>query len=66
MDKCFCKEKSNKSSDSPKFALNWLTELGHDYLNTINVADDDFSDFLRKHFDDLKVRFREVFAAKFA
>ncbi|KAK6758751.1 hypothetical protein RB195_016149 [Necator americanus] len=46
-----------KNKDSPKFALNWLTELGHDYLNTINVADDDFSKFLRDHYDDLKESF---------
>ncbi|KIH50608.1 hypothetical protein ANCDUO_19311, partial [Ancylostoma duodenale] len=46
-----------KNKDSPKFALNWLTEVGHDYLNTINVADEDFADFLRKHYDDLKESF---------
>ncbi|EYB91470.1 hypothetical protein Y032_0205g1912 [Ancylostoma ceylanicum] len=46
-----------KNKDSPKFALNWLTELGHDYANTINVADEDFADFLRKHYDDLKESF---------
>ncbi|KAK6016287.1 hypothetical protein OSTOST_18232, partial [Ostertagia ostertagi] len=40
--------------NSPKFALNWLTELGHDYMNQVNVADEDFAEFLTEHFDLLK------------
>ncbi|KAK6042540.1 hypothetical protein COOONC_19955 [Cooperia oncophora] len=43
-----------KYKDSPKFALNWHTELGHDYMNQVNVADDDFAEFLKGHFDLLQ------------
>uniref|UniRef100_A0A0K0DBM5 Sulfatase domain-containing protein n=1 Tax=Angiostrongylus cantonensis TaxID=6313 RepID=A0A0K0DBM5_ANGCA len=46
-----------KYRDSPKFALNWLTELGHDYMNKVNVADDDFANFLIKHYEELKESF---------
>ncbi|KAJ1364399.1 hypothetical protein KIN20_024492 [Parelaphostrongylus tenuis] len=46
-----------KYRDSPKFALNWLTELGHDYMNKVNVADDDFANFLLEHYDELKNSF---------
>nr|CDJ80911.1 Protein of unknown function DUF229 domain containing protein [Haemonchus contortus] len=46
-----------KYKDSPKFALNWLTELGHDYMNQINVADEDFAKFLADHFEILKDSF---------
>ncbi|CAJ0588170.1 unnamed protein product, partial [Cylicocyclus nassatus] len=30
-----------KNKDSPKFALSWFNEIGHEYLNTVNVADKD-------------------------
>uniref|UniRef100_A0A0N4WAK5 Sulfatase domain-containing protein n=1 Tax=Haemonchus placei TaxID=6290 RepID=A0A0N4WAK5_HAEPC len=46
-----------KYKDSPNFALNWLTELGHDYMNQINVADEDFAKFLTDHFGILKDSF---------
>ncbi|KHJ92944.1 hypothetical protein OESDEN_07150 [Oesophagostomum dentatum] len=46
-----------KNKDPPKFALNWFTEISHDYLNTVNVADDDFADFLKRHYEDLKESF---------
>ncbi|XGW05133.1 hypothetical protein V3C99_015926 [Haemonchus contortus] len=47
----------HKYKDSPKFALNWLTELGHDYMNQINVADEDFAKFLTEYFGILKDSF---------
>uniref|UniRef100_A0A8L8KD74 Sulfatase domain-containing protein n=1 Tax=Heligmosomoides polygyrus TaxID=6339 RepID=A0A8L8KD74_HELPZ len=46
-----------KYKGTPQFALNWHTELGHDYMNQINVADDDFADFLTRHFEALKDSF---------
>ncbi|VDM54734.1 unnamed protein product [Angiostrongylus costaricensis] len=51
-----------KYRDSPKFALNWLTELGHDYMNKVNVADDDFANFLIKHYEEVKESFLFVFS----
>ncbi|VDL79319.1 unnamed protein product [Nippostrongylus brasiliensis] len=30
--------------------LSWFTELGHDYMNMVNVADEDFKQFLTAHF----------------
>ncbi|WKY14085.1 hypothetical protein Q1695_004707 [Nippostrongylus brasiliensis] len=40
-----------------KFALSWFTELGHDYMNMVNVADEDFKQFLTAHFSLLESSF---------
>lgn len=41
---------------TPKFAINWLTELGHDWMNQVNVGDED----LMQHFKDLKEHLNET------
>lgn len=50
----YLKEFYRKYRNQPTFAFSWLTELGHDYLNMINIGDNDFVDFL-KYLHDLHV-----------
>lgn len=42
------------TSDQPKFAISWLTELGHDWLNQVRYGDEDLANFLKKHVEDLE------------
>uniref|UniRef100_A0A915K925 Uncharacterized protein n=1 Tax=Romanomermis culicivorax TaxID=13658 RepID=A0A915K925_ROMCU len=37
-----------KQNHSPVFALNWLTELGHDWLGQISLGDEDFEQFFQR------------------
>ncbi len=32
---------------TPKFAFTWLTELGHDWMNQVNVGDEDLTQHLK-------------------
>ncbi|CAI4223996.1 unnamed protein product [Auanema sp. JU1783] len=50
----FIKGYHNKS---PIFALNWLTELGHDYMNQVSIGDEDIAHFLQSHYEHLKDSF---------
>ncbi len=36
-----------KYKDRTKFAMQWQTELGHDWLNQVNLGDDDMSEFFK-------------------
>lgn len=40
----------------PKFALNWLTEIGHEWLNQIAIADDDLANLFTELHPYLKVK----------
>ncbi|CAJ0582570.1 unnamed protein product, partial [Mesorhabditis spiculigera] len=42
------------STSRPKFALNWLTELGHDFMHIVNVADMDLAKFFEDNYALLK------------
>lgn len=44
----------SKYKDQPKFAISWLTELGHDWLNQVRYGDEDLANFLKKHVEDLE------------
>ena len=37
------------------FALNWLTELGHDYMNQVQWGDDDIASVFNENYEYLKV-----------
>jgi hypothetical protein len=47
---------------APMFALNWLTELGHDWLEQISIGDFDISSFFESQHKNLKDSFVIVFA----
>uniref|UniRef100_A0A914YJB2 Sulfatase N-terminal domain-containing protein n=1 Tax=Panagrolaimus superbus TaxID=310955 RepID=A0A914YJB2_9BILA len=47
---------------SPIFALNWLTELGHDWLEQVSIGDLDISQFFKEQHKNLKDSFVIVFA----
>uniref|UniRef100_A0AC34F682 Uncharacterized protein n=1 Tax=Panagrolaimus sp. ES5 TaxID=591445 RepID=A0AC34F682_9BILA len=44
------------------FALNWLTELGHDWLEQVSIGDLDISEFFKGQHKNLKDSFVIVFA----
>ena len=50
------------ANNTPAFALNWLTELGHDWLNQVSQGDEDIADFFKSHHDALRDSFVFVFS----
>lgn len=55
-----CKNNDNKV-DKPTFSLNWLSEISHDWINQVAVADNDLVNFFTKMENDLKDSFVFVF-----
>ncbi|KAE9552195.1 hypothetical protein FO519_004576 [Halicephalobus sp. NKZ332] len=49
-------------SKKAKFAFSWFLEISHDYLNTVGVADEDFSEFLKKNEKKFENSFLIVFS----
>uniref|UniRef100_A0A915EIA8 Sulfatase N-terminal domain-containing protein n=1 Tax=Ditylenchus dipsaci TaxID=166011 RepID=A0A915EIA8_9BILA len=56
------KYRQDDEKASPTFALNWLTELGHDWLNQVQLGDDDLSEFFLSQKHNLKDSFVFVFS----
>ncbi|KAE9553123.1 hypothetical protein FO519_003676 [Halicephalobus sp. NKZ332] len=54
--------KKYHEKNAPIFALNWLTELGHDWLNQVGIGDEDFAEFFRRMKPYLENNFVFVFA----
>uniref|UniRef100_A0A0K0DVL8 Sulfatase N-terminal domain-containing protein n=2 Tax=Strongyloides stercoralis TaxID=6248 RepID=A0A0K0DVL8_STRER len=42
---------------TPLFSLTWFTEIGHDYINQIEIADEDFENFLKRNKEKLENSF---------
>uniref|UniRef100_A0A0N5B846 Sulfatase domain-containing protein n=1 Tax=Strongyloides papillosus TaxID=174720 RepID=A0A0N5B846_STREA len=42
---------------TPLFALTWFTEIGHDYINQVEIADEDFEGFLKRNIKKLENSF---------
>jgi hypothetical protein len=49
-------------SKMPLFALSWMTELGHDWLNQVSIGDGDFAQFFRQMHPQLRDSFVFVFS----
>ena len=49
-------------SKKAKFAFSWFLEISHDYLNTVGVADADFSEFLKQNKETFENAFVIVFS----
>ncbi|KAI6236761.1 hypothetical protein M3Y95_00192500 [Aphelenchoides besseyi] len=52
----------NYDDKRPFFALNWFTELAHDWLSQVSSADEDFENLLRKNVKHLKNTFFFMFS----
>jgi hypothetical protein len=53
---------STYHNHTPTFSFNWLTELGHDWLNQVSMGDDDISEFFKRQKEQLKDSFVFVFS----
>uniref|UniRef100_A0A914VCR0 Uncharacterized protein n=1 Tax=Plectus sambesii TaxID=2011161 RepID=A0A914VCR0_9BILA len=58
----YLKQFLTKYKGTPKFALHWLNELGHEWLNQVAVGDEDLAAFFRDQRENLKDSFVFVFA----
>ncbi|KAI1711446.1 hypothetical protein Ddc_12892 [Ditylenchus destructor] len=58
----FVEKYNSANSTQMTFALNWLTELGHDWLNQVGLGDDDLADFFHTQKENLKDSFVFVFS----
>ncbi|CEF68717.1 Protein of unknown function DUF229 family and Alkaline phosphatase-like, alpha/beta/alpha domain and Alkaline-phosphatase-like, core domain-containing protein [Strongyloides ratti] len=45
------------SNLTPLFSLTWFTEISHDYINQIEIADEDFEGFLKRNIKNLENSF---------
>lgn len=52
----------NEKVDRPVFALNWLSEISHDWLTQLSSIDDDLNNFFIKMNDELKDSFLFIFS----
>lgn len=53
---------NNQKINQPTFALNWLSEISHDWSMQLKTVDDDLEHFFNEIKDDLKDSFLFVFS----